>query len=92
MIYLITYDLQTPGRDYTTLYTTIKSIGVWWHYLSSVWLVCPTDVTSTVASISENLRCHIDKNDNLFVTTIGRTSDGWLPGDAWMWIKQRQTV
>lgn len=91
MIYLITYDLRFPGRDYSDLFAAIKSLGAWWHYLGSVWLVAPTNQT-TVANISELLRGHIDKNDSLYVTTIGPNNDGWLPKDAWDWIRNhRQT-
>ena len=39
MVYLITYDLKTPGKDYNTLYDEIKSIGENYHPLESTWFV-----------------------------------------------------
>ena len=38
-IYCISYDLQTPGRDYIDLINAIKSFGTWWHQTESVWLI-----------------------------------------------------
>ena len=34
-IYIISYDLKIPGRDYTSLYDAIKSLGDWQHLLES---------------------------------------------------------
>lgn len=86
MIVLITYDLKQPDRDYTSLYDSIKQCGSrWWHYLGSVWIV-RTDLTP--AQCYERLRPNIDDNDYLFVVDISRQQrQGWLPTDAWEWIK-----
>ncbi len=39
MVFAVTYDLNEPGQDYANLYESIKSVGAWWHYLDSFWLV-----------------------------------------------------
>ena len=38
-LYIISYDLKTPGRDYTSLYNAIKDLGEWQHPLESTWVV-----------------------------------------------------
>jgi hypothetical protein len=84
MLHLVTYDLKQPGQNYTPLYDAIKSLGAWWHYLESVWLVKTAHTASQVSAV---LRPHIDSNDRLLIVDItGDTNDGWLPQDAWNWI------
>ncbi len=85
-VYSISYDLKTPGRDYTGLYEAIKQIGDWWHYLDSTWLVYSQ---ANAEAIFKHLSPHIDKNDFVLITVIGKDYNGWLPQEAWDWIKQR---
>jgi hypothetical protein len=86
MIYAVNYDLKRPGQGYTDLHEAIKACGDWWHYLGSTWLV---DTSLTADDIWRRLAPHVDQNDRVLV--IGVTSDyaGWLPPDAWDWIKAR---
>ena len=86
MLILISYDLKCPGRDYTALYESIKSLGEWWHYLGSVWII---KSDRNVTQIAQILRTKIDENDLLFVVDItGKPVDGWLPRAAWEWMKK----
>ncbi len=85
MLYMISYDLKSPGRDYTTLYEAIKSFGVWWHYLGSTWII---KTSQSVSQVSELIRQRLDTNDYLIVVDItGKERDGWLPQKAWDWIR-----
>jgi hypothetical protein len=84
---LITYDLNTPGKNYQALYNAIQSLGEWWHYLDSNWLV---DTTLNTYQISDRLRQCIDSNDRLLIVEIDpSTVSGWLPKDACEWISAR---
>lgn len=66
--YLISYDLNKPGKDYTSLSTAIKNIAVnWWHHLDSVWII---KHNGPAASIRNSLRSYIDQNDELLVVTL----------------------
>jgi hypothetical protein len=83
---LITYDLNKPGQKYDDLYEEIKSLGSWWHYLDSTWLV---STSLTTKQASDRLRKVMDDSDNLLVLNV--TSDdysGWLPEKAWEWIRK----
>lgn len=64
---LISYDLITPGRDYTNLHEAIKKLGSWWHCLESVWIV---DTQTSTSSIRDTLSNHIDANDKLLVVQL----------------------
>ena len=89
MINLITYDLKQPDRNYEALYESIKQCGgTWWHYLDSIWLV-KTDFTPS--QCYDRIRPNIDDNDLLFIVEIsGQKRQGWLPKDAWVWIKENE--
>ena len=83
---LITYDLNTPGKNYQVLYECIKSLGDWWHHLDSTWLV---NTTLSPYQIDAFLRQCIDDNDYLLVIEVNpSTAAGWLPEDAGKWISK----
>lgn len=75
--YLIGYDLNKNGQDYTALIEAIKGLGSWWHCLDSTWIV-KHDGPSTV--IRDALKPYIDSNDELLVVKL--TGEG-----AWMGFK-----
>ena len=85
--YLITYDLLVPGRDYTGLYTQIKSYHFWWHHMQSIWLVV---TEKDISDVSREIKRQMDDKDNLFIVDItGRNRAGWLTQKAWSWISRR---
>jgi hypothetical protein len=83
---LITYDLNTPGQDYKALHEVIKTLGTsWWHHLDSTWLVA---ATLTPSQAWDKIATVADKNDNFLIVNItGDATQGWLPKDAWEWIR-----
>ena len=88
MIYLITYDLKKPGQDYESIYNIIKSANKWWHYLESTWLIKTND---SVDSWNDKLKVAIDKNDRLLIVNITKQKrQGWLPTEAWDWIRENE--
>lgn len=86
--FLITYDLHTPGRDYAGLHAAIKACGGWWHYLESTWIVTTSRYT-TANDLFVYLQPHVGKADRLLILAIraGVDREGWLPKDAWDWLK-----
>ncbi len=77
MIMLIAYDLNKPGKDYSALYKAIENIsGVWWHRLSSVWLI---ETQFTPQQITQRLKTLIDQNDELFVVRLYKDYGGYFP-------------
>lgn len=86
MIYAINYDLKQPGQNYDELFKAIKGLGAWWHYLGSTWLV---DTSLTATQVWDRISPHTDKNDRFLIISVTRNYSGWLPEDAWEWIKSR---
>ena len=89
-VYLISYDLVAPGRDYTRLFEAIKGYGTWCHVLESTWLV---STTQSAAQIRDHLRQFIDSNDRLFVARLSGES-AWhnLSDERAEWLKKQLTA
>ncbi len=82
---LITYDLNKPGQNYAKLYEAIKALGAWWHHLDSTWIV---STTQSPNQAWERLKDVFDASDHCFIVDIsGDTYSGWLPEEAWEWIR-----
>jgi len=75
--YLIGYDLNKTGQDYTDLIAGIKKIGAWWHCLDSTWIV---KTNSTAVQIRDFLSPLIDSNDELLVAHLSGES-AWVGFD-----------
>jgi len=88
MVYLITYDLNTQGKDYNALYERIKSLGEYFHPLESVWFL-QSDID--VDTIVEQLRTAMNDKDHILIVEItGQKRQGWLPKTAWEWLKTHE--
>lgn len=88
MVYLVTYDLNKPGKVYTSLYSalgqyqSIRDPG-----LDSVWFV---STSWTAQQIYNHLCKHIDVNDRIFITQIrSGENSGWMHKGVWAWINAR---
>ena len=87
--YIVSYDLKVPGRDYTSLYDSIKSYNDWQHPLESTWLLYTND---NADQISSKLRGNgnMDNSDLLFICELNIDNrQGWLDKEVWNWIKAR---
>ena len=85
MILIVSYDLKET-RDYAPFYEMLKKQGTssWWHYLSSTWLL---STTLSVKQVADNLKPYMGASDFLLVGEFGANYNGWLPREAWDWIK-----
>lgn len=62
--FVITYDLNKPGQNYSSLHDAIKQLGQWWHCQDSTWVVV-SGLTAT--QIRDALKSKMDSKDNLLV-------------------------
>jgi hypothetical protein len=69
-VYVASYELRTPGKDYKSLYVFLQQF-VHCHHQTSTWFL---DTTSTAEQIREGAKKHIDANDIFFV---GQLSGRW---------------
>lgn len=85
---LITYQLKAPTANYSKLISTLKSSTNWWHYLSTTWLIV---TPMEPVEYSELLKKCIYKGDRFFIVDItNQKRQGWLPQEAWDWIKKTE--
>ena len=84
-LYIIAYDLNNPGKDYTKLFQSIESLGDALHIQKSVWLL-KTD--NNADSIVNFLRENMNDNDILFVSELNKNNyQGWMNRTYWEWLK-----
>ena len=90
-VLIITYDLRTP-KDYHDFYEAIKSQGEqgkWWHYMTSTWLL---STTKNPQQVFDAIHPHLDTQDFLLVCELSANYQGWLPKQAWDWVKSELPV
>lgn len=86
--YLITYNLKTPNRDYIGFYGAIQTLGEWWHYFDSVWVI--KNSRFSPKEMYNILVPHITTQDSIFIVEIvPENKYGQLPPDAWLWISSQ---
>lgn len=66
--YIVSYDLQTPGRNYEALYQALRSYTRWARVNNSVWAIV---TESTAVQVRDHLLQFIDSNDRIFVVRSG---------------------
>ncbi len=85
-VFNVSYDLRRPGQDYSKLYEELKKPPTWWHYLDSTWLISTTE---TASHLWKRIEPHVDRNDSVLITEVGKDLAGCLPQDAWNWINEQ---
>ncbi|MEQ1817715.1 MAG: hypothetical protein ABL871_03825 [Terricaulis sp.] len=65
-VYLISYDLRAPGRDYTSLYAELARIQAAKLTLSD-WIV---ELNQTPIQVRNVMKTYVDENDRIAVLQI----------------------
>ncbi|MEM5567156.1 hypothetical protein WNY78_18735 [Psychroserpens sp. AS72] len=87
-VYLITYDLSSEDKDYTSLYAEIEKLGDAKRILKSVWLVKVNNMKAN--EISEFLRKVLDDSDLLYVVKNDDVDrQGWMYTSNWDWLNNK---
>ncbi len=88
MVFLVTYDLNKPGKDYSRLYASLRQYDyIRDPVLDSAWFV---STSWSSAQIYEHLRHSMDRSDRLFITQIQAGGhSGWMHKNVWAWINAR---
>lgn len=75
-IFIVSYDLRAPGRNYESLYKELKSVP-YAHALESFWLI---ETEGPATRVVDALAAHMDKNDGLAVIEFTPPADWALQG------------
>ena len=84
-VYVVSYDLRKPGRDYKGLSDELQHSPDWWHYLESTWLISTREDAN---QLYNRLREHLDVDDSILIVQAGTDVQGWLPEEAHKWIQR----
>ena len=77
MNYLVSYDLNKPGKDYSGVYKAIQnaSTGVWCKPLESVYVICSN---LTAQAIYNKICPFLDTNDRILIIEVTSNSYWYL--------------
>jgi hypothetical protein len=81
-VFVVAYDLKTPGKDYRELIAAIESVPHC-HAQGSVWFVQHAGPPSAIRNI---LAQHMDANDTLFVDRVSNTWAGLHMPTCGQWL------
>ncbi|WP_339211906.1 hypothetical protein [Paenibacillus sp. FSL L8-0333] len=83
-IYLISYDLNDPGKDYAALWEAIENLGPFIKPLESVYFVATTLRSDQIVP---RLTRVMDLGDGLVVTPIEKDpTGGQVDPEVWKWL------
>lgn len=70
----ISYDLKSPGQDYSKIISEIKTLGPWAKVLESLWFVS-TNLSAN--DILTRLKTKIDRNDSIIIIDAKNNNAAW---------------
>lgn len=70
-VYLVTYDLKSPGQSYQPVYDYLESFPDWCKGLASVYLI---ETAQNAVTVRNKLMSITDDNDEFVVMKV---SDDW---------------
>lgn len=82
--YLIVYNMKSDN-NYEILEQELKSYKKWWHHLNQAWIIISEE---TPFQIWKKIEDKIDRRNNLLIIEVKKNAEGWLPREAWDWIKE----
>ena len=85
MIYLVSYDLNKPEKNYERIISAIKTYEGYCPILKSQWLIYSKKSAYEVAS---HLINYVDDNDYLFVCEVKDNLAGQFTDEVQNWLKQ----
>jgi hypothetical protein len=83
--YVVCLDLKTPGGNYIPLYMALQGSFKWFHHVSATWIVLRYE---TLDELQRLLVPLIFADDRLLILPAKGPAGGWLPKEAWDWIRQ----
>lgn len=89
MIYLVSYDLNRPEKNYERIISAIKTYGDYCPVLKSQWLISSTAIAD---DIFVHLRQYIDADDVLCICELTDNYAGQLKEETINWLAERNRV
>ena len=90
MIYQLSYELRTPGKDYTFLYAFLEKEveGNAIHVLRDTWWI-KYNGDKNVSELCEAIKKEMGEKDIFFLSEIsGKEINGWMASSNWKWLNE----
>jgi hypothetical protein len=86
MLFVVSYTLN-PSRVNEQLTEELMKSTYWMHYIDDSWIIATND---NIDQLYKRLKPFFQDNDLFFIVEIRQQSTyrGWLPQDAWDWLKK----
>ena len=88
-VFLVSYDLNKQGQNYTNLINAIKTYDAYTKCLHSQWLISTND---NIDSVYVYLSNKIDTDDLLLISPIVQPLYATLQSDVISWLKHEQNL
>jgi len=87
MVYIVSYDLNRPGQDYSGLHRELNTFA--WAKLGGSAYAVETELSAQ--QLRERLQPHVDANDRLYVLSVHLPWSGFGPNEVNQWLSLRVT-
>jgi len=87
--YLLTFD-RDDNRNYKVVHDkliNLPSVITWWHYIASCYILISD--TNTASKLTSEIVKVLPNKRFLLVEINLNNRNGWLPVEAWTWIKKQ---
>src|SRR5260370_12564296 len=86
-VFLVAYQLRA-FHDPRQIVEVLQKLGHWCHFFDKTWLI---QTNQTADDIYNQLASFINNDERLLILEVkpGAMYQGWLPQEAWDWIRQR---
>ncbi len=88
-VFLVSYDLNKQGQNYTNLINAIKTYDGYIECLRSQWLI---STNKNIDTIYNHLKSKIDNNDLLLITRVVKPYYGFLPKKVIDWLNHVESL
>ena len=88
-VFLVSYDLNKQGQNYTNLINAIKTYDGYIECLRSQWLI---STNKNVDTIYNHLKSKIDSNDSLIITRVVKPYQGYLSNKVIDWLNHAASL
>ena len=86
MVYLVAFNLRKRRHNYDMFFATLQ-VDNWFNFFDNAWLIS-TDKTGQ--QLADRLNMYITTEDYLLVIRVTADYHGWLPQEAWDWLKEER--
>lgn len=90
MIYQLSYELKTPDKDYTALYSFLEKEvgGSAIHVLRDTWWIKYNE-SQNINDLCDLIKGKMGENDVFFLSALSvNDMNGWLPSSNWKWLNE----